>query len=88
MYRKWYPPNRYVFYPLYRYFRRTRRWSCILSYSSVWVANALLHGLVLTVLGGPATGLLWIAVFLCLGAIGVLAIVMKTRQRRSRVPAT
>lgn len=85
MYRKWYPPNRYIFYPLYRYFRRMRRWPCVLAYFTVWVANAFLHGSVLTLLGGPVVGLAWTAVSLVLGIVGVFAIIMKARQRISRV---
>jgi hypothetical protein len=81
MYRKWYPPGRYVFYPLYRCLRRKGRLPCALAYFLVWLASAILHGTLLLVLSDPAAGAVIAGVLLGLGLIGAGVVLAKQRRR-------
>ncbi len=83
--RKWYPPTRFVFYPLYRRLRRRWRLPEVAAYFAVWTASGFLHSGVLLVLGNPVLAVVFTLIFIGLGLAGVGAIIMKNRQRRVRV---
>jgi len=84
MYRKWYPPVRYVFYPLYRRLRRRLRLPCAVAYLAVWLVSGIMHGALVLCAGNPVPALLFALVFAALGLAGVGAITVKHRQRRQR----
>ena len=81
MYRKWYPPANYVFYPLYRHFRRKLRLSSALAYFLVFVSSALLHALLMLCFGHPKVALFFLLLYLALGLIGARTIVVKKRAK-------
>lgn len=83
---EYYPPRVYVFFPLYRIFRR--RWKIPMAASNllVWVTSAVLHGGVLLVVGSPHAGLLFASVFVGLGTLAT-AIILVTEPTASRVRA-
>lgn len=84
MYRKWYPPARFVFYPLYRRLRRGRRMPRAAAYLAVWVISGLFHGAVLLAFGHPVPAMVFTLIFIGLGLAGVGAISLKCRQRWRR----
>lgn len=84
MYRKWYPPARFVFYPLYRFLRRGLRLPPAAVYLAVWIVSGVLHGAVLLGLGHPVAAGGFVLLFTGLGLAGVAAIGGKNRQRRRR----
>lgn len=84
MYRKWYPPARFVFYPLYRRLRRGWRLPCVAAYLAVWVISGVLHGAVLLAFGNPIPAMVFTLIFIGLGLAGSGASCMKHRQRRRR----
>ena len=83
--RKWYPPTRFVFYPLYRRLRRRWRLPCAAAYFAVWTVSGFLHGAVLLVFGNPIPAVVFTLIFIGLGMAGVGAITMKNRKRRLQV---
>ncbi len=83
MYRKRYPPVRYIFYPLYRRLRRGLRLPSGVAYVSVWMISGVLHGIVMLLFGHPVPALVFTAFFFGLGIIGARAHFMKRRQRRA-----
>ena len=82
MYRKWYPPARYIFYPLYRRLRHRWKMPCAAAYLTVATISGLLHGVALLVFGNPVPALVFTLIFIGLGLAGVVAIGMKRRRRR------
>ncbi|HIG30375.1 MAG TPA: hypothetical protein EYQ50_22280 [Verrucomicrobiales bacterium] len=64
MYRKRYPPDRYVFYPLYRYLRRGIRMPVVLAYLMVWSISAVLHAALMLMFGHPVAALVFALLFL------------------------
>lgn len=85
MYRKRYPPVRYVFYPLYRKLRRGIRLPQEGAYVAVWMISGVFHGFVVLLFGNPVPALVFAAIFFGLGLIGAWAHFMKRRQRRAKV---
>jgi hypothetical protein len=85
MYRKWYPPVRYVFYPLYRFMRRGLRLPSAVAYLIVWIVSGALHGALLLVFGQPVATGAFILLFTGFGLAGVGATWMKNREKRLRV---
>ena len=81
-----YPPRVYVFFPLYRVFRR--RWKIPMAVSNllVWTASAVLHGGVLSMVGSPHAGLVFASVFTGLGILAT-AIILVTKPTASHVRA-
>jgi hypothetical protein len=88
MYRKWYPPARYAFYPLYRRLRHRWRIPCAAAYLAVWMVSGVLHGAVLLVFGNPVPAMVFTLIFIGLGLAGVGAICMKQRKRRRTIRAS
>jgi len=87
MYRKRYPPARFVFYPLYRRLRHRWRMPCAAAYLTVWVVSGFLHGAVILAFGNPIPALVFTLIFISLGLAGVVAIALKQRKRRRRAVA-
>jgi len=81
-YRTVYPPKRYLFYPLYRLLRHRWRFGMCVSYMTIHVVSALLHGLVIAAFGHPVGGAVWAAVFLVLGGIGTAMVYFRKERRR------
>jgi 4-hydroxybenzoate polyprenyltransferase len=78
-----YPPRQFVFYPLYRFFRRRLRIPMPVSNLAVWLTSATLHGLAAGLISPPA-GLVFFVVFAFLGCLSTLVILIaKPRARRS-----
>ena len=84
MYRKWYPPSRYVCYPLYRLLRRRLRVPSAMAYLTVWIVSGGLHGALLAVFGHPAVATAFILGFAGLGLVGAGAICIRSRRNRQR----
>jgi uncharacterized membrane protein YbhN (UPF0104 family) len=80
MFRKYYPPVRYVFYPLYWWMRR-RKLPIAAAYLSVWIVSGLLHGALLLAFGHPVGAGGFFILFTGLGLAGVAAIEGKHRSR-------
>ena len=69
-----YPPKVYVFYPLYKWFRR--RWGLPMAVSnlSVWVVSGVLHGAVLGSCGSPVAGMFFAVIFFALGVVSTIVV--------------
>ena len=85
---RWYPPRRWVFWPLYRHFRRTRRWSMPLSNLAVWAVSAALHVLVCLPSGSVVACLVIGSVFLFLGFVSTLVVLLAKKPARVRAART
>ena len=83
MYR-WYPPRRWVFFPLYRLLRRKAKWSMGVCNIAIWGVSALLHATVVAVFGHFIAAAALGAVFLTLGAISTVIIVLVKRPYTTR----
>lgn len=83
MYRKHYPPARYIFYPLYRHLRKRVRLPSTVAYFTVFAASAVLHAVLMLLFRFPVAALLFFILYVVLGLIGVVAIIRK-RGRRLR----
>ena len=81
MYRKKYPPVRYVFYPLYRTLRKRVRLPRLIAYVMVWLISGFAHALVMMLFGHPGPGLVFAGIFLALGLAGAAAHRKKYEQR-------
>jgi len=85
MYRKWYPPSRYVCYPLYRLLRRRLGLRSTVAYLAVWIVSGALHGGLLLFFGHPLVAGAFILGFTGLGLVGAGVICMKDRRRPRRI---
>lgn len=81
MYKKSYLPARYVFYPLYRYFRRRARLPSTLAFFLVFLVSAILHALMMLAFGIPHGAIGFFILYLFLGIVGVVGIRAKKRKR-------
>ncbi len=88
MYRKWYPPARYLFYPIYRQLRHNWKTPSAAAYLLVWVISGMLHGAVILAFGHPVGAAVFALIFIGLGLAGVGAIGLRQRQRRRRSSAS
>ncbi len=80
MYRKSYPPAKYVFYPLYRILRRKLGLPSALAYFLVFVCSAVLHALLMLGFGHPLAALFFLLLYLGLGLAGARGIAVKNRM--------
>lgn len=76
---RWYPPRRWLFFPLYRFLRRKTRWSMSLCSLMVWCISALLHAGAMAAFGSVVAAVVWGAVFLILGVISSAVILVVKR---------
>ena len=82
MYRKWYPPARYICYPLYRRLRRGWRLPSAVAYFAVWLISGLAHGAPMLLLSTPLAAAVFTSVFVGLGLAGAAAVLIKNRRHR------
>jgi len=84
-----YPPRQFVFYPLYKFFRRRLGIPMPVSNLAVWLTGATLHGLAAGLVSPPA-GLVFFGIFAFLGCLSTLVILIakphacRTAQRHLR----
>ena len=72
---RYYPPRVFVFYPLYRMFRRRMGLPMVLSSLAVWLVSAILHGGVLAAVGSPVAGAVSFSIFVLLGILASIVII-------------
>jgi len=78
---RWYPPRRFLFYPLYKYLRRSLHLSMSVSNFATWTVSAVLHAAILLPSGSYVPSAVFGAVFLTLGLISSI-LVFFLKQRR------
>jgi Flp pilus assembly protein TadB len=83
MYKKIYPPVKYVFYPLYRHLRKGLGISCVLAYFLVFLVSAILHAVFSLLFGHPIAAILFFLLYIALGLSGVRRIRVKKRRQLS-----
>jgi len=77
----YYPPQRYIFYPLYRYLRRHLRLPMAVSYLAVYLASAIIHFGLLYFFGRPVQQCIGVGLlFVGLGLMGTGMIVIQHRE--------
>ncbi|MBZ0254649.1 hypothetical protein K8I31_01215 [bacterium] len=70
----YYPPRRYVFFPLYRFFRKRCRLWMWLSNLLVWWISAALHALIFIPFGDLAAAAIFGSIFIFLGLLSSVII--------------
>lgn len=81
---RWYPPRRWLFFPLYRFLRRKIRLGMAVSNMLVWTVSALLHAAVLAAFGGVVAGAVIGIVLFVLGVICTLVVALVKSPRTGR----
>lgn len=73
---RWYPPRRWLFFPLYRFLRRRIRLGMAVSNMLVWTVSALLHAGVLAAFGAVVAGAAVGVVLFVLGAVSTVVVAL------------
>ncbi len=71
-----YPPHRYLFYPMYKFFRRKLRLPMWVSNLFVWLVSAVLHAMLFIFTGNLTGVLVMMCIFVSLGLLSTVAILI------------
>lgn len=81
---KWYPPVKYVFYPLYKFYRKKIGLNTYAANFATWTSSAVLHGALLLPQGNYKGAAIASGFFLGLGALSTVDKFLKTKHREDK----
>ena len=77
---RYYPPRIWVFYPLYKFYRRRLGLPMPLSNLLVWITSAIFHGLVVGLSGDVIVIFVVTGIFVFLGVLSTIVILFVKRR--------
>lgn len=81
---QYYPPSKYVFYPLYKFYRRELGLNIYVSNLCTWASSAVLHTALFIPSKDYISGAIFGTFFLSLGILSTLGKFAERNSRRNR----